>query len=594
LGRYDQCATVEEIARHVKGTPDSPEAWAGGVGSIGWEFALEPGASTSIPLVLAWYFPDRKDVPGVKNYYSTQWSDAAGVAEYLMANRVRLERDTRQFQETFFASTLPGVILESISSQLVVLRSPTVFREANGTLHGWEGCWPNSGSCEGTVDQVWHYVQSIAYLFPALERGMREFDYSKRIKPDGGMATRVWPTRVADGETAFDGHFGTILRVCREWQVSGDTEWLRRMWPAIKQSIEFPWKHWDTDRDGLLDANSSWRCTLDQHLRGYESFGNSMYMAGMLAGEKMARAVGDTALADQCRRVFENGRQKTDQLCWNGEYYRQIYDGKDTRSTWLNGVISEQLIGQWWSDMLGLGDIYPRDHIQTAIASVFKYNFIPDCRKVLNTGYTLAMNDDAGLVICAWPKGGRPAQALFYADTIEVGYEDQVAGNLINHGHLLEGLVVMKAIRDRFDGRKRDPYCQIECGGYYIRSLANYGVLLALSGYRVDAPRARVEFAPKITPENFKSFFAAGEAWGSYSQNIAGGVLAARLEVQWGKLRLKEISLCPPTAVAAATVISDGKQLPHRLVMQDGRAVITLTEEILVPAGSALEIKVQP
>ena len=212
------------------------EAWAGGVGSIGWQFTLEPGASTNIPLVIAWYFPERKDVPGVRNYYSTQWPDAAAVAEYLLANRQRLESQTRLFQETFFASTLPGVILESVSSQLAILRSPTVFREANGTMHGWEGCWPNSGSCEGTVDQVWHYVQSIAYLFPALERGMREFDYSKRIKPDGGMATRVWPTRVADGDTAFDGHFGTILRTCREWQVSGDTAWLRKLWPGSQES----------------------------------------------------------------------------------------------------------------------------------------------------------------------------------------------------------------------------------------------------------------------------------------------------------------------------------------------------------------------
>ena len=75
-GRYDQCATAEEIARHVKGTPDSREVWPGGIGSIGWEFTLKPGASTTIPLVLAWYFPQRKDVPGVQNYYSTQWSDA--------------------------------------------------------------------------------------------------------------------------------------------------------------------------------------------------------------------------------------------------------------------------------------------------------------------------------------------------------------------------------------------------------------------------------------------------------------------------------------------------------------------------------------
>jgi len=542
-GRYDFSATLEEIEKRRNGTASTNESWAGGVGSMGWEFTLKPGGSTNIPLIISWCFPERKDVPGVRNYYVTQWPDAAAAAEYLMANRQRLESQTRLFQQTFFASTLPGVILESISSQLAILRSPTVFREANGTLHGWEGCWANSGSCEGTVDQVWHYVQSIAYLFPALERGMREFDYSTRIKPNGGMATRVWPTRVVDGDTAFDGHFGTLLRTCREWQISGDTAWLRKQWPGIKKAVEFPWKQWDVNRDGLLDTNSSWRCTLDQHLRGYESFGNSMYMAGMLAGEKMARAVGDTALADDCRRVFENGRQKTDQLCWNGEYYRQVYDGKDTRNTWLNGVISEQLIGQWWSDMLGLGDIYPRDHMQTAIASVFKYNFVSDCRKILNTGYTLAMNDDAGLVICSWPKGGRPAQALFYADTIEVGYEDQVAGNLVNHGHILEGLAVMKAIRDRFDGRKRDPYNQIQCGGYYIRSMANYSLLLALTGLRYSAVDRCLWLNPKLPSDDLKTFFSTDGAWGTVTLKKTGKGHLLTIDLAAGELPLRQVVL---------------------------------------------------
>jgi len=592
-GRYDFVSTVADIEKRRNGEVNTNESWAGGVGSIGWEFNLKPGTSTNIPLVISWCFPERKDVPGVRNYYSTQWPDASAAAEYLMKNRQRLENQTRLFQQTLFDSTLPGLILESISSQLAVLRSPTVFREANGTMHGWEGCWANSGSCEGTVDQVWHYVQSIAYLFPALERGMREFDYSKRIKQDGGMSTRVWPTRVVDGETAFDGHFGTILRTCREWQISGDTNWLKKLWPGTKKAVEFPWQHWDANRDGLLDSNSSWRCTLDQHLRGYESFGNSMYMAAMLAGEKMARAMGDTALADECHRIFESGSRKTDELCWNGEYYRQVYDGKDTRNTWLNGVISEQLIGQWWSDMLGLGDIYPRDHIQTAIASVFKYNFVPDCRKVLNTGYTLAMNDDAGLVICSWPKGGRPAQALFYADTIEVGYEDQVAGNLVNHGHILEGLAVMKAIRDRFDGRKRDPYDQIQCGGYYVRSMANYSLLLALSGYRLDATIGRLEFAPRLKSENFKSFFSTSEGWGSFSQRSGIRVQTVELAIKWGQVRLKEIALVPtslkkPTRV---TVRMGGRELASTTEWKDGRVIVRCSDEVIIPAGWKLEIE---
>ena len=583
-GRYDR------VMSDVSG----PETWDGGMGSIGMEIDLKPGASTRIPMVLSWHFPERKDVPGVRNYYSTQWPDAAAVADYLMANRERLERETRLFQATFFASTLPGVILESVSSQLSILRSPTVFREANGTLHGWEGCLPTAGSCAGTVTHVYHYVQSIAYLFPALERGMREFDFSRRMDPQtGGLRQRVWPTgRDTEALVPVDGHFGTILRVCREWQVCGDTEWLRRQWPGVKKAIGYPWTSWDKDRDGRLDPNTGWHCTLDQSLYGDETYGNGMYMAGMLAGEKMARAMGDVELAGECRRVFEIGRKKTDELCWNGEYYRQIFDGTDTRSTWLNGVISEQLIGQWWSDMLGLGEIYPRERMRSAIAAVFKYNFVPDCRKLLNTGYTLAVNDDAGLVICSWPKGGRPAQALYYADTIEVGYEDQVAANLIYHGYVLEGLAVMKAIRDRYDGRKRDPYNQLECGGYYARSMANYSLLLALSGCRMDASAGRLEFAPKVTPENFTCFFAAGEGWGSFSQRREGAVFTASLDVMWGQLRLRTLSL--PLPNGAVKVSLAGRPVDCTATRDGEQVVVALANETVVSSGQTMTVVVRP
>jgi len=575
------------------------ETWPGGMGSIGVEVDLQPGASVRIPLVLSWHFPERKDVPGVRNYYSTQWPNAAAVADYLMANRQRLETETREFQETFLASTLPGVILESVSSQLAILRSPTVFREANGTLHGWEGSWPSGGSCDGTVTHVYHYAQSIAYLFPGLERAMREFDFSKRIDPEtGGLRNRVWPTRIVEAAVSADGHFGTLLRLCREWQGNGDTEWLRKLWPNVKKAVAYPWTSWDKNRDGRLDSNMGWGSTLDQALYGDETYGNSMYMAAMLAGEKMATAVGDTELADSCRRVFETGSKKTDELCWNGEYYRQVFEGKDTRNTWLNGVVSEQLIGQWWSDMLGLGDIYPRERMRSAIGAVFKYNFVPDCRKLLNTGYTLAVNDDAGLVICSWPKGGRPAQGLSYADTIEVGYEDQVAANLVYHGYVLEGIAAMRAIRDRYDGRKRDPYCQLECGGYYARSLANYSLILALAGYRYSAVDGCLGLAPKVYPDDFRCFFGAASGWGEVTQQRKGAtqfnsvtLRSFACELSSAAKSSRQGSNRQAGANAKAVITCGGHAVSGHLTVKDGKVLVMLEKEVVIGAGSGLEIR---
>lgn len=248
--------------------------------------------------------------------------------------------------------------------------------------------------------------------------------------------------------------------------------------------------------------------------------------------------------------------------------------------------------------MLGLGDIYPRAHMQTAIASVFKYNFVPDCRKLLNTGYILAMNDDAGLVICSWPKGGRPAQALFYADTIEVGYEDQVAGNLINHGHLLEGLAVMKAIRDRFDGRKRDPYCQIQYGGYYIRSLANYSLLLALTGFRYTAVDCCLWLDPKLQRDALKTFFATDGAWGTLTLEKTGEGHRLTIYVAAGELPLRQVVLFGNQLTQvdakgkAAYLLSAAKRPAMETTAIAGGVEVTVPAQAPDPGSSVLVLEI--
>ena len=175
------------------------------------------------------------------------------------------------------------------------------------------------------------------------------------------------------------------------------------------------------------------------------------------------------------------------------------------------------------------------------------------------------------------------------------GNEDQVAANLIYHGYVLEGLAVMKAIRDRYDGRKRDPYNQLECGGYYARSLANYSLLLALSGYRVDAPAGRLEFAPKLTPENFQCFFAGGEGWGSYSQQQDGSAFTANLEIKWGKCRLRTLALALPAACPGASVKVTTAGQPVDCVAQrlGSQLSVSLIREVVVSAGQSLTVVVR-
>ena len=487
---------------------------AAGVTSLGFRMTLAPGEEKTIPLVIAWHFPKRPEKSG--NYYCTLFENARQTADYVLENRARLEQETRLFQTTFFDSNLPGVVLESISSQLAVLRSTTVFRMDNGTLYGYEGVGQKAGCCPGTCSHVWHYVQSIAYLFPSLERQMRDWDYVYRFREkDGLMPMRVepgGPPNPPHGRTAADGQFGTVLSVYRDWQISGDTAWLKSLWPKVKKSIHYAWAAWDRDKDGMMEHPR--HNTLDLDLLGWETFCGSMYLAALRAGEEMATAVGDRQAAEEFRRVFQSGRRLTDKALFNGDYYIQREETGAPKQ-YRTGCISEQLLGQWWASMTGLGYLYEPAHVRKAIASVFRHNFREDCYDHVNSSCVFNINDDAGTCICTWPQGGRPAQDLFYADTFMVGYEDQVAANLIYEGFVLEGLAVIKAVRDRHDGKKRNPYSQLQCGNYYARSMANYCQLLALTGLRYSGVDKTLSLSPRICMDHLHTFFSVGTAWGT-------------------------------------------------------------------------------
>jgi uncharacterized protein (DUF608 family) len=516
------------------------------VSSFSVAFHLAPGETRTVPYIITWYFPIRPAEHNSSNYYAVRWPGAVEVSDYILKNFDRLLAQTRLFQTRLFDGNLPGVVTEAVSSQLAMLRSPTIFRMQNGAYWGWEGCGQTAGCCEGTCLHVYHYAQSLAYLFPEIERRTREWDYLHRMMPNGALAFRAWPDAPERPQrgycpTAADGQFGTILRVYREWQISGDDGWLAKMWPDVKKSIEFAWVSWDPDRAGMMSGPQ--QCTLDVDLHGWNSFCGSMYQAALLAGEKMARRLGDTSAATEYRRLFESARKLTDNKLFNGEYYHQQPQSPSVPFQYNTGCLSEQLVGQWWASMMGLGYIYDPRNIRAATAALFRHNFRETSADVLNDGCVFNLNEDAGLMICSWPGGGRPTEPVYYPETFQVGYEDQVAASLIYEGCVREGLAVTRAIRDRHNGRNRNPYSELQAGNYYARSLANWGQLLALTGFRYSAVEDTLWLNPRVNQDNLRTFFAAGPAWGTLTLKKSGGGYDLVIDVAKGELPLKEIVL---------------------------------------------------
>jgi non-lysosomal glucosylceramidase len=570
------------------GNPVEAKETASKVGSLAFEMSLGPGEMKTIPLLIGWYFPIFDTAqPGEmtpqqkpwRNWYGARFKSALDVARYATANLTRLESESRLFQTTFFSSILPGVVLESASTQLAILKSPTIIRYPDGTVYGWEGCATNHRLGFGTCNHVWNYQQAIPYLFPDLQRsilnnfynnGFRESDGAIQFRLPAGPSAKAAdmpsvyqaPFGMSGKEektnffTAADGQFGMICQVYRDWQISGDTAWLQTMWPRVKKSLEYAWTVWDTKRNGLLEG--SHHNTLDLNFTTPETMCGSEYQAALLAGEQLALEMNDTEAAAQFRRVFESGKSLTDKELFNGEFYQQKTPAPGLYQLG-SGCISDQLTGQLYAQMLDLEDIYDRQNIQTALKSLFRYNFRSSMDDLINTDRPFSLNDDAGLMIATWPRGGRPAEPLLYCYETMPGFEYQVAFNLIYAGLLNEGLTLIQSIRDRFDGKKRNPFCEFEWGNHYGRSLIAYTGMIALARFRYSGVDRSLQFAPQIQPENARQFFSVGAAWGTISQNIRGNRQTLTVTVEKGRLEVTQFLLKTSGPVKTASAVAGSK-----------------------------------
>jgi len=524
------------------------------VGSLAVRHELAPGEEQTFEFLLTWHFPNRErrwngfvleddDLPGdglERNHYATRFEDAWDVARHLGTELERLEGHTRDFHRAFFGTTLPAYVLDAVASNLTVIRSPTCFRIEDGTLLGWEGGFYQRGSCEGSCTHVWDYAQTMAFLFPELERSMRRVEFLLETDEEGAMAfrsNRVFGRPRWDFPPAADGQLGTIVRLYREWRLSGDEEFARELWPAARRALDFALDHWDADGDLVLDGEQ--HNTYDIEFYGPNSLTAPLLVAALLAGAKIAGGLGEADLAARYADLAARSSARADELLWNGEYYAQKLDDVDAyRYQYGEGCLSDQLLGPLIARLNGLGDVLPAERTRAATEAVRRHNFRDSMFELENFERVYAINDERGLVVCSWPRGGEPQQPLIYADEVFTGIEYTVAALSIYQGAVEAGLEMVRAVRERHDGYKRNPWNEAEAGDHYARSLASWGVYAALCGSEVDLVEGTLRFTPAISAEEFSAFFICGRAWGVYRQSIdpSSGAVAHEVEVLYGDL----------------------------------------------------------
>jgi non-lysosomal glucosylceramidase len=565
------------------GRPSAPgRTWAGG---LAVPFHLPPGGTTEVEIVIAWHFPNRyadfdqfghedetpSEAAWIGNHYARAFRDAQHVVLHYLEHGDALHTASTRWREAVFGSSLPAVVRDTLGAQPALIRSPTTFRSAAGPFFGFEGVLGESsvnwngnigGSCPLNCTHVWNYEQAVSRIFPSLERSMRETDWNVLQAPEGYLPHRVlFPLedqhfgRIIGGpdRPALDGMLGTVLKTYREARQGAGLAWLETYLPNMRKLMEYVSATWDAEGSGLLKGDQP--VTHDISLQGVNMYVGGIWLAALRTMQNVLSLLGHHGDAESYGRKFEQSSRAYDELLWNGEFYGQSSRGD--AFDFGAGCLADQLFGQWWAHQLDLGYLLPVTHVVTALASIVRYNLQEGFAGFKHGYRSFADEADHGLLICTWPYGGRPDVPIRYADEVWTGVEYQVAGHLAYEGMTAESLKLISAIRDRHDGRRRNPYNEIENGDHYSRAMAGWTILEAFTRSSYNALGEQLRLGRDVT----RYPLLAATGWGE--------VQARADQVQ--------VRCLGGTIVIRSLLISDGPARngtgPIREVTVDGKTV---------------------
>jgi non-lysosomal glucosylceramidase len=162
-----------------------------------------------------------------------------------------------------------------------------------------------------------------------------------------------------------------VLMVYRDFVFTGrkDIAFLRYTWPAVKEALEYL-KQYARAGDGIPQNDGYPDQTYDEWVvRGESAYCGGLWLASLRAAEEMGRTLGDTASVAKYHELFTRGQASYIKKLWNGEYF--LYD---TESEYKDDIQAEQLAGQWYANMTGLGDLVPPEMQRKALKKVFDFN----------------------------------------------------------------------------------------------------------------------------------------------------------------------------------------------------------------------------
>lgn len=523
---------------------------------------LPPNGTKTIRFLITWYFPNRTAwaTKPLKNYYATKYSGAWDVLSKTVPQLPYLENKTIEFVEAFCNSEIPIEVKEAALFNVSTLRTQTCFRLSDGSFMEWEGCDDKVGCCFGSCTHVWNYETATSFLFGDLAKIQRNIEFGVATKDNGMMSFRVslpFEEIPNFSKAAADGQMGCIMKLYREWQLSGDEDFLRTLYPKAKSALSYAWIKggWDGNQDGVMEGVQ--HNTMDVEYYGPNPQMTIWYLGALRAMEEMANYMKDKEMASKCRKLFINGSKWTDENLFNGEYYihkvvvpkqedilkEQLVGMGSTDYGNLDyqlgeGCLVDQLVGQYLAHVCGLGYLVKKENVAKTLQSIMKYNYVADLSDHFNDFRSFALGNEAALLMASYPKS-RPANPFPYFTEVMTGFEYTAAIGMLYEGQTDDGLKCITNIRNRYDGRKRNPFDEAECGHHYGRAMASWSSLLALTGFHYSGVTKEIQFGD-ITG---KYFWSNGYAYGTAEISQKDKTRSLTLNVLNGKIDILKVTI---------------------------------------------------
>ncbi|NMC06624.1 MAG: hypothetical protein GYA24_15510 [Candidatus Lokiarchaeota archaeon] len=535
-----------------------------GHGALASTCTVKPGETKDITFILSWHFPNHyssKTGENIGHAYSNWFTDAEAVNKHLVENQASLVSKTQAVSNALFDTSLPPNLADAWAAQLTTIPKCTWWVK-NGDFGVWEGL----GCCGfHTTDITYQGSFNLLALFPDLQ--LRQMLMGARFQREDGRIPHFFVPDLSHVDHGFDRvdmNQQFVMLVCRDYLWTGDMKYLKEAWPHIVRAMDNT-QLLDGDGDGLPDHDTR-RNTYD----GWNFFGTPSYIASLWLGAlraaaRMARDIGDKANAAKWDALLAKAAPAFVDKLWNGEYFNLWID-KDRKDEMC---MTDQLSGEWFTRIIGLGNSIPADRVKAALAAVFKHNF----------------SIESGLINASYPAGKNRAFPAHYngqAMAPWTGVEYAIGSMMIDHGMAREGIAVVDAIHDRYIRAGRF-WNHVECGDHYYRAMCSWAVLLAATGFKIDVPKQVMHIAPCISGDVHAPWFSS-TAWGTFSWT--GSKLV--IDCKAGKHVLAVLILDRKLASTSATV--GGKVVRIKVTQVDDGVHVAFDIPVELVAGSSIVI----